>query len=144
MSPEYHYSPTGDVLDITLLPDVRSVRTEELTPDVRLDWDRKGRLIGIEILNASAYYPGATLEHLGDGTQWLTLAEAEAEGRPDDGPTATRLRALLNTGRLPGRKIGRDWQIARHELWNYLENRPPVGRPPVNKAPVRRRAARAK
>jgi len=130
------YSPDVDALAVELIPDGRSARTQELAPDINLDWDREGRLMTVEILQASAFYPLDKLMQLDDGTEWLTLAEAEAEGAEEGGPSAATLRSLIHKGRIPARKVGRELQIAGHELWNYLENRAPSGRP------GRRRAAK--
>lgn len=123
------YDGQADALAVQLLPGARSVRTQELAPGIHVDWDKAGRLMALEILNASAHYPREQLDRLEDGSEWLTLAEAEEEGRKEGGPTAKTLRGLLLKGRIPGRKRGRDWEIEAHELWNYLESRSAAGRP---------------
>jgi uncharacterized protein YuzE len=123
------YDPEVDALGVDLVRNGRSTHTQVLRPNINLDWDRQGRLIGVEILDASAFYPLDQLRQLDDGTEWLTLAEAEAEGAEEGGPTAATLRSLIHKGRIPARKVGRELQIAGHELWNYLENRAPSGRP---------------
>lgn len=142
------YSPQADALAVELTPHGRSVRTQKLAPGINVDWDKEGRLITLEILDASARYPKAELEQLGDAATWLTLAEAEEEGREEGGPTAKTLRGLLLKGRIPGRKRGRDWEIAAHDLWNYLESRSAAGRPgrrpSARKAAVGKQTKRAK
>jgi hypothetical protein len=89
-----------------------------LTPDVNVDFDRRGRLIGVEVLNASRHYGRGALESLPTGVEYITLAEAAA----DEKVPRAELRAALRKGDLQGIRRGRGWLIARHELWNYLEN----------------------
>lgn len=116
------YDPEADAVAIELgeKPHGR-VRTKRLTTDHRADFDARGRLTGIEILNASQHYPRLTLERLPSGAEWLTLTEAAKES----GLKAGTLRVQINKGRLPAVKRGRDWLVAGHELWNYLERRTP-------------------
>lgn len=123
------YDPDADTLAVTLLPGALSARQQEVGPGVILDWDRKGRLTGVEILDARAQYPRAALEQLGDDVEWITLLEAEREGAKEGGPMVGTLRILARTGKIDARKEGRDWLIARHSFWNYLENRSAAGRP---------------
>jgi len=40
------------------------------------------------------------------------------------------LRRMLREGRLPGRKVGREWRIAREALDRYLKERPEGGETP--------------
>jgi hypothetical protein len=60
--------------------------------------------------------------------EWLTLAEAGREA----GLSPETLKKQLHAGRLAGAKRGRDWQVTRHALWNYLEQRDTRGRPPAS------------
>lgn len=89
------YDPAVDALAVELTTNGRSVRTQKLAPGINLDWDKEGRLITIEILDASGRYPRAELEQLDDGTEWLTLAEAAEAGAKEGGPGAKTLRGLL-------------------------------------------------
>lgn len=119
------YDPEADALAIDLVNNPKSrIKTRRLNPDLRLDIDETGRLVGIEVLNASHHYPRKRLEQLPTGVEWLTLAEAAEES----GLSTSTLRIQINKGRLPGTKRGRDWLVAGHELWNYLESRAPQGR----------------
>ena len=123
------YDPTVDALWIGLGRADAPV-TRAIGPDAFADFDEDGRLVGIEILAASTRFSRDELAALGDGTTWLTLRDAEVAARRQGGPvSAARLRGLLNEGKISGRKIGRDWQVAEHELVNYLESRRPTGRP---------------
>jgi uncharacterized protein YuzE len=119
------YSARGDALAIRLVDRVPGKGTKELAPDVYADFDADGRLLRIEILNASRFYDPAELEKLASPVVWLSLADAAAESQL----AVTTIRNQIVAGRLAGEKRGRDWVVARHELWNYLENRAPQGRP---------------
>lgn len=132
------YSAEADALSVDLVPDGTSAETRRLTPDVAVDLDEDGRLIAVEVLRASQHYPRAELEQLAAPVEWLSLAEAAKES----GLSPTTLRVQLNAGRLEGRKRGRDWVVARHVLWTYLENRAPSGRPPAKRKARRRKASR--
>lgn len=118
------YDPEADALALRLLPAVKSARTQELAPDFYADFDRRGRLIAIEVLYASRHYPRAVLASLDSGVEYLTLREAAKES----GLSAGTLRNQILAGRLPALKRGRDWMVAGHELLTYLENRAPQGR----------------
>ncbi len=131
----FTYSPGADTLGIDLVPGGQAARTIRFSPEVAADFDDTGRLLYVEILGASAWYPKAELEQLDTPVAWLTLAEAAKES----GLAAATLRVQLNQGRLEGRKLGRDWQVARHVLWNYLENRDPRGRPATKRKARRSR-----
>lgn len=130
------YDPSADAMAVDLAPTSRSARTQHLSDDVLVDFDARGRLTSIEILNASAYYDSAALKALDSPAEYLTIAEAATESRlaPDT------LRKQVASGRLAARKHGRDWLIAGHDLWNYLESREARGRPPSDPTARRRKA----
>ncbi len=133
------YSSEADALAIKLAPGAISARMVRLAPGVNADFDGAGRLIGVEVLRAGERYDRAALEHLAAPTEFLTLAEAAKES----GLSPATLRVQLHKGRLTGAKRGRDWVIATHELWNYLEGRQPRGRPPATRKgrQIRKRTA---
>lgn len=133
-----HYSPEADALSVELVGEARGARTIRHGPDIRLDFDGRGCLVALEVLNASRHYPAAALRALAAPVDYLTLAQAAKEG----GLSPATLRVQIHHGRLPAVKRGRDWVVARHELWNYLENRAPSGRPPAR--PRRRQAPAAR
>lgn len=121
------YSPAADALAIELLPDHASVQTMAPSDDVRFDFDADGRLIGVEVLNASRHYPPDALARVGVPRALLTLREASEESGLD----ASTLRHQIRNGRLVATKRGHDWFIDRAALWNYLEGREAAGRPPA-------------
>ena len=132
------YSPSADALALQLATGTE-IRTRELAPGVHADFDGRGRLVGVEILDASTHYDRAELEQLAAPVEYLTLAEAAKESQL----SPATLKAQIHNRRLPALKRGRDWLVARHELWSYLENRAPQGRPARRRAARRTKAARA-
>lgn len=130
------YDRDADALAVELRAGATSARTVRVSDTVRVDFDAKGRLITLEVLDASGHLDRKTLETLPTAGEWLTLAQAEHES----GLRATTLRVLLNRGRLQGEKRGRDWFVHATALWNYLESRESKGRQPTNTR-ARRRAS---
>lgn len=50
------YDPTADVLYFNMAPDdVRAARTETPVPGIHVDYDRDGKVIGVEFLEASTF-----------------------------------------------------------------------------------------
>jgi uncharacterized protein YuzE len=48
------YDPARDLLYVWMsVPGTRSTRTETLAPGVHADFDRQGKLVGLEVLDAS-------------------------------------------------------------------------------------------
>ena len=113
------YSAEADAMALWLDPRARSVGTKEIAPGVYADFGRGGRFLGLEILDARRRYPKADFAALPTPAEYLTLREAAAEEKTTPGA----LRAAIRRGKLAAVKRGRDWHVARHELWNYLENR---------------------
>jgi len=136
--PRILYDGAVDALTVELTEGAKSAKTVAVTPGLRLDYDRKGRLVTIELLDASFHVDPEQLATIAEPSDLLTLAEAEAES----GIRATTLRVQLNAGRLKGVKRGRDWYVEGAELMNYLESRNPSGRPPASLASARKQAAR--
>jgi len=132
------YDPGVDALLVKFDSTTRVARDRAISPYVSLEFDARDRLLGIEILEASAFYPAAELRALESPVEWLTLAEAGREA----GLSPETLKKQLQAGRLEGQKRGRDWLVAGHALWNYLEERDARGRPPASARGRRIRAAR--
>lgn len=134
---EITYDADADVLGIWLPGESRDARTHELVPGVHADLTPDGRLMSVEVLDASSRYPVESLRALKGPVDWMTLAEAAGES----GLTPATLRRQVLNGRLAARKHGRDWLVAPAALWTYLENRAPSGRPPTSRKgrQVRRR-----
>ena len=57
-----NYYPESDVLHYVLKPG-EEFGSREITAGVTLELDRRGQIIGIEILNASEYMRSFVLEH---------------------------------------------------------------------------------
>lgn len=129
------YDREVDALAIELRPKAMSARTVAVTNTVNVDFDAAGRLILVELLDASFHVDRRALETLPAPTQSYTLGEAERES----GLRASTLRVQLNRGRIKGFKRGRDWFVDATSLLNYLESRDARGRPPA-----RRKARRSK
>jgi len=137
-APRFTYDLEADVLGIWLAPDDGTAVTRELTADVHADVDASGRLVAIEVLDASRYYARAALEGLASPAQYLTLAEAAAES----GLAAATLRSQISKGRLAAVKRGRDWLVSTAALFTYLDSRDARGRPAAHARP-RQVASRA-
>lgn len=120
----FTYDPEVDAIAVELAPGTKSMRTKSIGPDVNIDFDSGGRLISLEVLNASAYYATHELAAMESPAHLLTLAEAAEES----GLSAATLRKQIHNEKLHAIKRGRDWMVAEHALWNYLETRDPRGR----------------
>lgn len=128
------YDPQADALAWDLVEKATTDRMVQIVPGVNADLDADGRLISVEVLHASAHYSKKELLAVGSGEVWLTLTQAAKEAKL----SPATLRLQLNHGRLKGRKTGRDWQVSRTALWNYLEGRAPAGKPPAHGKRVQR------
>lgn len=106
-------------------PGAKSARTVRVSEGVNFDYDLEGKLISIEILNASRVLSADLLAVMPLAEVRLTLSEAaeRAELSPDT------LRSLINKRRLIGQKQGRDWTVSLAELYMYLDSRQSSGRP---------------
>jgi uncharacterized protein YuzE len=58
------YSPEVDALAIWLAPGAQTVDAKEIAPETYADFDKNGRLLGIEVLNASTFYSADDLQQL--------------------------------------------------------------------------------
>jgi uncharacterized protein YuzE len=133
---QIRYDGKADALAIDFGESRARPRTVRVTDTVRLDFDRDGRLLSVEVLDASFHVPRAELEQLDAGEEWLTLQDAAQES----GLAPATLRVQLNHGRLKGKKRGRDWFVERAALLTYLESRSARGRPATS-GPRRTHAA---
>ena len=113
------YSKDVDALAISFVDRPRSARTKKVFEGINLDFDSKGRLVMIEILDASRFASPETLSELPATSRELTLAEAAKES----GLEPDTLRRLINNRRLKARKVGRDWKVELADLYTYLESR---------------------
>lgn len=129
------YDASVDAFSLRLSPGAPVARTIDWGPGVHIDVDVEGRLLGIEVLEASAQFDADSLASLRPPSHKLTLAQAAKES----GLAAGTLKVLLNNGRLKGEKRGRDWAVEKAELLTYLESRAPAGRPAVKYKARRKR-----
>jgi len=117
------YDEKADAMSITLLEADR-LRTVQVSRGVLAHFDRDDRLIEIEIIGASGFYPPAVLERLSSPAELLTLADAAKEF----GLSPTTLRNQVLKGKIAAVKSGRDWMVTRAVMMSYLDNRAPSGR----------------
>lgn len=134
---DIRYDPEADAIYIALRARRRVARTVAATPSANVDVDRKGLVVGIEILNASRHVDADSLGAIAAPEHWLTLRQAARVS----GLKASTLRQLVNRGRLRAQKRGRDWFVDGATLLNYLETRDSRGRPATNPRARRRRPA---
>ena len=128
------YDATVDAFLLELAPGTPVAKTIEWGPGVHVDVDARGRVLGIEVLDASTHFDAASLATLRLPVIALSLVEAADES----GLSAGTLRVLLNSGRLVGSKQGRDWTVRLSDLYTYLESRAPSGRPAKSRKAKRR------
>jgi uncharacterized protein YuzE len=116
------YDAKVDALAIDLRPRARSVKTVRVTREIAVDFDRQGRAVSIEILNASRHLSPDALKELPSARVMLTLTEAAARATSSGHPLSpVTLRRQLSAGRIKGEKRGRDWTVSAAELETYLE-----------------------
>lgn len=58
------YSPDVDALAIWFAPGAQTIGAREIAADTYADFDKDGRLLGIEVLNAGTYYAQSELDQL--------------------------------------------------------------------------------
>lgn len=77
------YDPERDLLYIYFAsPEVKAAETVTVTPGVHADFDREGKLLGIEVIDASAIL-GKEIEFK---LPEITRARAEGTGREESHP----------------------------------------------------------
>jgi len=131
---EIQYDPVANALAVSFRQGAKSARMVKVSDTVNADFDSKGRLITLEILDVRWHLDAKTLAALPTVQDWLTLTQAEKES----GLRTSTLRVLLNRGRLNGEKRGRDWFVDSTTLLNYMESRESRGRPATNPKARRR------
>lgn len=139
----------------------RVARTIEYRPDVYLDLDQNGRLLGVEVVNADSFvhdledgiqfpdYVDAGISESADApvdmTAQITLAEAaEIADR-----SVVTLRQAAQRGALKAERLGPErrgiWHTTRADLEDYLDNRPErfqLSKPPFAAGPAATRKKR--
>jgi len=77
------YDPERDLLYIYFAsPEVKAAETVTVTPGVHADFDREGRLLGIEVIDASAILGKEIEFKLPEITRPGTEGREEGESRP--------------------------------------------------------------
>jgi len=153
------YDATVDAFQLELAPGTPVAKTIEWGPGVHVDVDARGRVLGIEVLDASTHFDAASLATLRPPVIALSLVEAADESGLSAGTLRVLLNSgrlvgskqgrdwtvrlsdlyvLLNSGRLVGSKQGRDWTVRLSDLYTYLESRAPSGRPAKSRKAKRR------
>jgi uncharacterized protein YuzE len=135
---EIVYDPEANALAIEFRHGAKSARMVKVSDTVNVDFDAKGRLMTLEVLNVRSHLDAKTLATL-PTHRWVTLAQAER----DTGLSASTLRGLMNRERLIGEKRGRDWFVSSIELIKYMESRDVRGRPATNPRARSRRSRSA-
>jgi len=113
------YDENVDALAISFTKRPRSARTTTVAKGINLDFDAKGKLVVIEILDASRFTSADNLRKLDSAREDLTLAQASKES----GLAADTLRSLIHKKRLPATKEGRDWKVSLADLYANLDSR---------------------
>lgn len=113
------YAKDVDALSISVTERPRSSRTQKVSEGINLDFNQRGELVAIEILNASRFASPKNLAKLPATSDELTLSEAANESGLDQ----NALRRLARNGRVKARKDGRSWKVELADLYNYLEAR---------------------
>lgn len=113
------YDKEVDALAISFVDKPRSARTKRVAEGINLDFNTKGDLVMIEILDASRFASPEKLSKLPAASHQLTLAEAAKES----GLEHDTLRRLIHNGRLKATKEGRDWMVELADLYTYMESR---------------------
>jgi uncharacterized protein YuzE len=114
---EICYDREVDALAIEVVVNGRSAQTEEVFEGINLDFNAKGKLVAIEILDASRFgeeeRPPAVPPSPATN---FTLAGRRRRASCQ----LVHLRSLFRN-RLRGKKVGRDWKVELADLYNYLE-----------------------
>ncbi len=124
MTIRMRYDVTVDALAIEFQPGSRVSRTITSEPGIQIDLDADGKIVTMELLDASTRVSRQQLETLPGMSEYLTLTEAAEES----GLAPATLRVQINRGRLAAVKRGRDWLVDATALFNYLESRDSRGR----------------
>jgi excisionase family DNA binding protein len=124
------YDKGVDALSIWFVDRPKSARMTTVAEGINLDFDKKGVLVAIEILDASRFGNRENLSQLAEPSYKMTLAEAAKES----GLQSDTLRSQINKGRLKARKEGRDWKVELADLYNYLESQGRSKRKPGTRA----------
>lgn len=115
------YDAEVDILTIDLVDDLsESPGARELAPGLYVDVTAEGKLLSVEILDASKKYSLAELSKYPANyedpisiTQAASVANCSTEA----------IKKAIMRGRLRGKKIGRNWTTTIGALTEYLNSR---------------------
>lgn len=119
-----YYEPKGDILVIELGDVSESPGAQKLAPGVYVDVTEGGKVLAMEINNASRVYPRATLEALGGKPPRPITIDEAAEFL---GVSDRAVRAAISRGRLEAEKVGRDWVTTAAALKAYMASNKGTG-----------------
>ena len=111
------YDEDADAVMI-VLADAEVEETREITVGVYADYDARGRLIALELLDAGKNYDLSGAE-LDSPNPFLSLAAAGEMY----GISPTTLRHQIARGVLKGVKAGRNWVVHHRDLHAYMVQR---------------------
>ena len=114
---KFTYDEDADAM-MMLLADAEVEETREIAIGVYADYDAQGRLISLEILDASKNYDLVGVE-LDAPNPFLSLAAAGEMY----GISPTTLRHQIARGVLKGVKAGRNWVVHHRDLHAYITQR---------------------
>ncbi len=121
---EWTYAPDIDALYFGFGATQDSFGAIEHFPGVIVDYDKAGRPIGVEVLNARKHLPKAALESIGPPELTYTLEEAANAVGLD--PATIRQQILKK--RIRAKKYHGKWFVDQSALDEYLVSRAPQGR----------------
>ena len=114
------YDRAGDILIIQLGDLSESPGAVDLAPGVYVDVTDEGKVLAIEVLDASAKYPPEQLAAIAARyTRPMTLLEAASVAQT----TSEALYKAIQRKRLVASKQGRDWYVEEKALEAYLHSR---------------------
>jgi uncharacterized protein YuzE len=93
-------------------------------PEIIIDYDRTGRPIGVEVLNARKYLPKEALTNVPLPDPAYSLEDAAKR----IGLDPATLRQQILKKRIRAEKIHRQWWVDQSALDEYLASRAPQGR----------------
>ena len=127
---ECSYDPSVDAFYFGFGTTRESDRSVRHYPDIILDYDRAGRPIGVEVLNARKYLPKEALTNIPLPDPMLSLEDAAKQ----IGLDPATLRQQILKKRIRAKKIHRQWWVEWSALDEYLASRAPQGRRSKRKA----------
>ncbi len=114
------YDEEVDILVVSLAPLTEGRGASEIAPGVWMDMTDDGKLLGLEIMDASKLYPKETLaKH--PARYDMPIALTEAAHLLSVTPQA--LQKAIVRGRLQGEKVGNTWTTTIEAVRAYADSR---------------------